>query len=115
MQQEPLPITTGRAADLLGISDAQFRRIAEAAHLKPVDYVTNPHNPAGALCPVWSPSVVDALRDSPDVATARARRRPRTSADELGQVAALLAPHARRGERPAATLRRVLRSIEKAR
>jgi hypothetical protein len=88
---------------------AQFRRIAAAHDLEPAERTIKAHNPAGPLASLWRTAEVDALAGAPDVVEARARRRAHTPEDELAAVAALLAPYARKGERVAATLRRVLR------
>jgi hypothetical protein len=92
-------LTTGAAAARLAVSDAQFRRIAAAHHLEPADRTINPHCPAGPLASLWRACDVEALAHAPDVVEARARRHPRTPVDELAQIATLLEPHARKGER----------------
>jgi hypothetical protein len=71
---DSLPVSTGRAADLLGISPSQFRRIAAALGLEPEAYVINPHAPGGPPCPVWALADVERAARSAEVAAARARR-----------------------------------------
>lgn len=75
MSRETLPVSSSRAADMLGVSAAQFRRIAAELGVEPDGYVDNPHAPGGPSVPVWAVGDVERMRGSAEVATARARRR----------------------------------------
>jgi hypothetical protein len=73
---EEKPLSTPRAAGLLGVTPDQFRQLAENIDLKPSAYYKNPHYRSGPECPLWPADVVRALVGGADVAAVleRARR-----------------------------------------
>lgn len=80
--------TTPQAAQLLGITSAQFRRLVNKRGLAPTDTYTNPHYRSGPDCPLWTAKDIGRLkrtndlkailtRSPPDPANAREKRRRR--------------------------------------
>jgi hypothetical protein len=64
-------IGTPRAAQLLGITPAQFRTLMSRLKIKPLDYYANPHYRSAAPCPLWSEPRVRALLGRPALAAAK--------------------------------------------
>jgi hypothetical protein len=61
MREENL-LGTPKAAELLGISPEQFRRLAKKVGLSPAGWYLNPHYRSGPPCPLWRPEDVERLR-----------------------------------------------------
>ena len=68
-------LSTSAAAQLLGLSDAQFRRLAARQGLQPEEWYDNPYYRSAPACPLWPLEPVQALVGGPEVAAARERSR----------------------------------------
>jgi hypothetical protein len=66
-------LATGDAASQLGLTSAQFLKLANTLGLQPEAYYRNPHYRSGPECPLWPPEAVVALRDAPEVAAIQSR------------------------------------------
>jgi hypothetical protein len=67
-------ISTAAAAEKLGITDAQFRRIAGARGIEADGTYTNPHYRSGPPASLWSSRTLARLARTKDVAEARETR-----------------------------------------
>jgi len=67
-------VSTAAAAQKLGISDAQFRRIVTARGIEPDDTYANPHYKSGPPANLWSRRTVARLARTKDVVKARENR-----------------------------------------
>ncbi len=45
--------TTHQAASILGVSDAQFRKLVKDKDVKPSGHYVNPNYKSGPMCPLW--------------------------------------------------------------
>jgi hypothetical protein len=59
----------------LGITDAQFRRLAKQLQIEPEDYYRNPHHRSGSRCPLWPPESILDLVGGAEVAAVHERSR----------------------------------------
>lgn len=68
--------STPEAADSLGITPAQFRRLAKKRQLIPSGYYTNPHYRSGPECPKWSAKDLGRLKRTKDLQSIYNRATP---------------------------------------
>ena len=78
-------LITNDAADKIGLSVAQFRRIVCKLKIEPVDFYKNPHYRSGPLCPLWSPEQIRKLKRRKIVKDAIERSKKRRSPEEIHQ------------------------------
>jgi hypothetical protein len=79
-------LSTSAAAALLGITPAQFRRLAERIRLEPTGSYKNPHYCSGPECPHWPVRRVRNLVGSEAVAAVRERSAKAKAAREPKQA-----------------------------
>jgi len=92
------PLATPDAAKQLGLSDAQFRRIASQKCLEPADWYTNPHYKSGPPCPKWSVKDLRRVARHSDVKRLLEKNnKPKRTAEEI-QKSKLERMHRKYGE-----------------
>src|SRR5690242_17997501 len=66
---------TPRAAELLGITPDQFRRLAKRIGLQAQDWYRNPYYRSGPMCPLWASQAIERLVGSAEVAAVHEQSR----------------------------------------
>ena len=78
-------LITNEAADKIGLSAPQFRRIVGKLIIEPVEFYKNPHYRSGPLCPLWSSEQIRKLKRRKIVKDTIERNITRRSPEEIYQ------------------------------
>ena len=78
-------LITNEAADKIGLSAPQFRRIVGKLKIEPVEFYKNPHYRSGPLCPLWSSEQIRKLKRRKIVKDTIERNITRRSPEEIYQ------------------------------
>ncbi|MCC7542404.1 MAG: hypothetical protein IT379_39665 [Deltaproteobacteria bacterium] len=90
-QRRKLLLPTPVAAERLGLTASQFRKLATDLALKPESWYRNPNHLTGPECPLWPPEPIAALVAGPEVTAVLERSR-------RAKEARALKPEKRRAE-----------------
>lgn len=80
LAQDEEAVSTTKAAKMLGVTSAQFRRIAIRCQIVPVRYCPNPHYRSGPECPMWALADARSPKIALEVAEFRKRARKQKEA-----------------------------------